>query len=383
MKLRLLLLSLLCPIIALAQSGTITGKVIEADTKAPVRASVFLASSSFGTTAADNGIFTLSGIKPGQYTLVVNAIGYQDHTQTVMVTSEPVSLTIELAHKTIELKEVTISTLSKADWNSCFAQFKEKFIGTDKNAGDCKIINPDVLNFSYHKAKKELDASTDDFLIVENKALGYRVKFLIQEFKSDGITQTTSYVGQPLFEELTGSESQKKKWRNKRREAYYGSSRHFYRSLLKDSLVADGFEIYPLTRQLIPKPTPAPLKPNQENVREISAHSIYTDEKLGSKWKRTDILNTTNQPGIYAITFPNCLYVVYKNKRVDGYPRDVYHPNDMPNYEVTIVSLSNKPPYALFDTNGSLLNDPPPLYEGTWAMSRLSMLLPVDYEPGK
>jgi len=383
---RLMMLLILCPVISFAQSGTITGKVVQADTKSPVRASVFLSNSSFGASTADDGTFTLSGLKPGQYTLVVTTLGYQDHTETVLINNTPVKLNIELAHKANLLKEVTVSTVSKADWKKYYELFKQVFIGNDKNAGDCKIINPDIINFSYQKAEKELDASTDDFLIVENKALGYRVKFLIREFKNDGISGITTYSGQPLFEELPGSESQKKKWLNNRDEAYYGSAMHFFRSLYKDSLAAEGFELYHLTRQLNPKTPLAAPAPSQSKVivNEIDFRPDYINQRLDKKaWLATDVVKPTNQPGIFALAFPDYLYVVYKKKWEESYFKDLYRPADMLNYQTTILSLSNKPQYALFDSNGVIVGEENPLYEGTWSKARLSQLLPVDYTPGK
>jgi hypothetical protein len=63
------------PMLAVAQAGFISGKITAAGTKTPVaRASVFLSNASYGTATADDGTFTLSGIKPGQYNLVVTTL---------------------------------------------------------------------------------------------------------------------------------------------------------------------------------------------------------------------------------------------------------------------------------------------------------------------
>ena len=65
--------------LALAQYGSITGKITRADSKGAVaHASVFLSNSSFGTSSNDDGNYTLNNVRPGQYTLVVTAIGYDD-----------------------------------------------------------------------------------------------------------------------------------------------------------------------------------------------------------------------------------------------------------------------------------------------------------------
>ncbi|MEO8884905.1 MAG: carboxypeptidase-like regulatory domain-containing protein [Mucilaginibacter sp.] len=402
MRFQLICLYLLLPLLSWAQFGSISGKVSQSGSKTPVaRASVFLSNSSFGTVSSDNGIYTLNNVRPGQYTLVVTAIGYEDYTKTLLVGHEPLTLDIELKQQSIQLREVVISTATKADWRRNYEQFKEEFIGTDKNAKDCEVINPDVLNFTTHKSKKVLEAYADEFLVVENRALGYRVKFLVKDFKSDHISGIISYSGQRLFEELPGKASQKKKWQIKRDEAYYGSAMHFYRSLYKNKLDEDGFEIYQLRRTLNPNRPPEEVI--QKHLDKLRAESnsrsynliidtvrywtdmqnlsrFYMQDISTVKYLPEEILRKTETPGIYAITFPNCLYVIYTKKREETYFKDVYRPLTMPNYETTILSFLSKEPVAFFDMNGIIVADGP-LYEGTWSKSRLSTLLPVDYVP--
>lgn len=399
----LLCLCFLFPMITLAQYGSIAGKVVRSDSKSPiVRASVFLSNSSFGTVTKENGTFALNNLRPGQYTLVITAIGYQDYTKTILVGDEIINVNAELSPQSIELREVTISTSSKADWRRNFEQFKSEFIGTDKNAQDCEIINPDVLNFTYRKSKQTLEAYADEFLVVENRALGYRVKFLVKDFKSDRISGIISYSGQRLFEELPAKESQKKKWRIKRDEAYYGSSMHFFRTLYKDKLDQEGFEVYKIHRELNPKrATDEVIQKKLEKFKAaysqrgsitIILDSInywtnmqsmprYYNQNISSvKYFSTELLRTTDKPGIYALEFPESLYVVYNKKREETYFRDVYRPLTMPNYETTILSFLDQTKFSLFDLNGIIVANGP-LYEGSWSKSRLSTLLPVDYIP--
>jgi hypothetical protein len=333
--------------------------------------------------------------------LVITAIGYDDYTKTLLVGGETINVDAELSPRSIQLREVTISTSTKADWRRNFEQFKTEFIGADANAKDCEIINPDVLHFTYRKSKQVLEAYADEFLVVENRALGYRVKFLVKDFKSDGISGIISYSGQRLFEELPAKESQKKKWRVKRDEAYYGSAMHFYRSLYKDKLDQEGFEVYKIHREL--NPSRAPDNVIQKKIEKLraayNARNVYVNidsmrywtemqsmpryynQNISSvKYFSTELLRTTDRPGIYAIEFPECLYVIYNKKREETYFRDVYRPLTMPNYETTILSFMHQARYSLFDMNGVIVADGP-LYEGTWSKSRLSTLLPVDYIP--
>lgn len=384
-------LFLLFPAAALAQYGTITGKVINADSKSPLaRASVFLSNSSVGTASQENGSFILSGIRPGQYTLVVSLLGYEQYEKTILVGPETINLTIQIAQKPLMLREVVIQ--SSADWKKNFEAFKKEFIGSNENAKYCTILNPKVLNITYNPTKQILHADADEFLIVENKALGYRVKFLLNDFAQDKIAEIVSQKGQRIFEELPGSEAQKKKWHEKREEAYHGSSMHFFRSLYTDKLTQDGFQIYQFTRTLNPqRPTDEEIRrkvrifydmqrpDSQKYYIDWSKVSKYSNERLMqpplNSW---EVLISTGQPGVYGVHFRNYLYVVYTKKTDDTYDRDLYRPMNMSNYAVSIITLGG--PYALFDKNGIIV-DGSPLFEGAWSRNRLSDMLPVDYVP--
>jgi hypothetical protein len=390
----IILAFILCPFVALAQNTTITGKVVNANGKNPVtRASVFLSNATYGSVTADDGSFTLGGVKPGQYELVVTTVGYEDYSQTIQVGGAPLKLNIELTQKVLMLREVVIS--SAADWKKNYEQFRRDFIGTTENSKLCKVLNPHILNLIYHRNKQQLEASGDEFLVVENRALGYRTKFLLKNFVSDAIEHTIQYAGKALFEELPGSVEQKKIWKLKREQAYYGSAQHFYRSLYKDKLKEEGFEAHDFTRFLNhERPDEALLAQKIKRFRDITPNrdSLMNWYKLSNltKWNREnlvripyqsfEILRKTPQQGIYAVVFPHFLYVVYTKKEETTEFKDVYRPLDMGNFETSIITLYNN--YILFDMNGIVISNPSPLYEGTWSKAKLADMLPVDYEPG-
>jgi hypothetical protein len=390
----IILTFILCPFITLAQTATITGKVTHGDTKSPVsNASVFLSNATYGTSTTGDGSFTLAGVKPGQYELVVTTVGYEDYSQTIQVGREPIRLDISLTQKVLMLREVVIS--SSADWKKNYEQFKRDFIGTTENSKLCKVMNPHILNLIYHRNKQQLEASGDEFLVVENHALGYRTKFLLKNFVSDAIEHTISYAGKALFEELPGTIEQKKVWKLKREEAYYGSAQHFYRSLYKDKLKEEGFEAHDFTRYLNPeRPQEGLILQKIKKFKDLAPNrdSLMNWYKISNltKWYREnlvrvpyqsfEILRKTPQQGIYAAVFPHFLYVIYNKKEEKTEFKDVYRPLDMGNFEASIVTLYNN--YILFDMNGIVVSNPSPLYEGTWSKAKLADLLPVDYEPG-
>jgi hypothetical protein len=388
----LIFLYLAFPIMAFGQNGTISGVVTAAESKKPLaRASVFLSNSASGTITADNGAFTLYHVRPGQYTLVVSILGYEEYSKTVLVGSDPIKLDIALAQKPLMLREVVIS--SAADWKKNYEWFKRDFIGVDENAKYCDVINPHILNLVYNQTKDKLTANGEEFLIVENKALGYRIKFLVDSFSSDKINGIISFGGQRLFEDLPGSDAQKAKWHQKREEAYYGSAMHFYRCLCTDRLDQEGFVVSNFLRDL------NPLRPKEEILqqklrqfqmqarrdsfmyyRNLALMSKYSNENiLRPPLKGFEFVSRYSQPGLYVMHFRKYLYVVY-TKRREPVPdsKDFYRPIDMPDYQASIITLQDD--FPVFDRNGIVVANSA-LYEGSWANDRLSDMLPVDYVP--
>jgi hypothetical protein len=383
----------LWPFAVFAQSGVISGKVARLDTKTPLsKVSIFLSNSSYGTVSADDGTFTLSGIKPGQYDLIATSVGFEDFNQTVLVGKDPIKVNIELLQKITELREVVIST--SADWKKNYAMFEKEFIGVSPNAKKCRVDNPHTMNLVYHSTKQTLNAWSDDFLVVENRALGYRVKLLIKDFAMNKLESLTSWEAQLLFEQLHGTEEQIKEWKKKREECYYGSPRHFFKSLSTGKMDEEGFVVYKLNRVLNPeRPQVDVIDRKMKYFRKINrADSFnywlrlykmprYIDNLNKIPYTTSQLLVRTHQPDVFAITFPNYLYVVYTKKREEFDFKDVYHPLDMPNYETSVVTLF-KENYAAFDLNGNIISTPPPLFEGTWSKSKIAELLPLDYAPG-
>lgn len=386
-----ILLGILLPVAVLAQDGVITGKVTSADLQIPLaKASVFLSNATYGTSTANDGTFALRGLKPGQYELVVSYVGYDSYHKTLMVGPSPVNLNIEMHLKSIGLTEISVSAHKFSKEN--YAMFLKYFLGTSDNAKKCRILNPKVIDLNYRRNDKILEGHSDDFIIIENRALGYRLKYLLNKFKFDGVESIISIGGQPLYEDLPGSKAQLAKWKAKREDAYYGSSMHFYRSLIKNDLDNQGFVMYRLIRRFNPDRPPQAVIVNRIDHFEAVGNydslrrwqQLYNmkkyDETLIEKpLPFTDVLRTTDSTGVFAITFPNNLYVVYKRKHDTVIDNQLYRALDMDDSMVSIVTLYKG--YAFFDHNGIVMGGDNVLNEGAWARDKISELLPVNYEP--
>ncbi len=98
---------------AQSNSGTISGRVIDATTKQPViGANIFIPGTEKGDAADESGIYKISGLEPGTYQVRVSSIGYNSVTKTDITVSatKPAQLDFELTPQTIELESVTISS---------------------------------------------------------------------------------------------------------------------------------------------------------------------------------------------------------------------------------------------------------------------------------
>lgn len=92
------------------QSTTVTlsGTIKDAASGMPLNgASVYVSELESGTTAQDDGMFSLQ-IREGRYTVRFNYVGYRSDTRTLNLRDDR-ELTVELQRKSIELDEVVVS----------------------------------------------------------------------------------------------------------------------------------------------------------------------------------------------------------------------------------------------------------------------------------
>jgi hypothetical protein len=361
---RLLLIIFLLPFTCFAQI-TITGKLTNVTDKIAVAdASVFLSNATVGNKSAVDGTFILRNVKPGQYDLVVTVLGYETYHQTVMAGGENLSLpNIKLSPKTNQLKEVVIKP--DPDWEWKYDTFKREFLGSSELAKECVILNPEIVDLEYDKAGRTLTASSYDFLDIENKALGYKVKYLLSKFIKNSKLGLVYFEGSALFENMKGTSRQQRRWLKNRLTAYKGSSMHFLRTTVSDNIEGNGFKVL----RLIRKPNPGYNGLNDK----------YFQTLVNSPLKVNDYAFTTDTKGVFALKFTDCLYLMYTKKRDNSPESKVIQSLAMPNYLTTILSFEET--YTLFDSNGVILNPASINFEGNWGKSRLAEMLPVDYSP--
>jgi TonB-linked SusC/RagA family outer membrane protein len=76
------------PVVAQAQNGTITGRVVDSASSAPIpSAQIRIVGTDRGAVSADNGQFTITNVKPGTYEIRSLRIGFRASTKTVTITA--------------------------------------------------------------------------------------------------------------------------------------------------------------------------------------------------------------------------------------------------------------------------------------------------------
>ena len=368
-------------------------------------ASIYLSGYKIATVADNDGKFKLSNLKPGSYDLLVQIVGYLPYSKSVIIADQSVQVDLVLKENVAQLDEVTV----RADPNrqKYINQFKEFFIGKTPNTLQCKILNPQVLNVDFDITKNTLTVSTTEFLVVENKALGYRLKYMLDHFEFNSRTHIIYYSGHPFFEELKASATKKKKYIAAREIAYYGSSQHFFRSLFANKTKEEGFIINKMIK--IPNPNRYPeylinanlekLKtlPEKTGIRKTAGKidtalfSFWTKQKemprTIDKFSRTEVLTDTlvhdfNQNLKY-ISYTDALLIQYtKEKESLAYSNTgfwIFRPLDVPENEISVANLMSEG--VRFYENGGVYDSRSLLFEGYWAYEKVADMVPMDYVP--
>lgn len=222
----------------------IKGLVVNETGETPLAgANVFISNTMKGTTTNAKGYFELNNIPAGKYELIFSSVGYQTFSYSFSDAQLPLNLKVKMTIKEIELEEVVVGGYEKDGWQKWGMVFVENFIGTMSNAAKCKITNTATIKFRFLKKENKLKAYANEPLLMVNDALGYKIHYQLEDFQIDYNDHSVFFAGYPYFSEMHEDKTPKQKWVRNREKAYYGSVMHFIRSLYKDSLLQNSFEV--------------------------------------------------------------------------------------------------------------------------------------------
>lgn len=396
----LLLFSCFSPLAGAQNTLSITGTVKDRTGVLP-GAAIFVSGYKMATVTNNKGEFALQKLAPGNYDLLIQMIGYVPFKKNIIL-EKSVNLSLTLVENITVLNEVVI----KPDPDRAYylSLFRDFFIGRTPNAENCKILNTHILTTNFNRETNRLSISAKEFLIIENKSLGYRIKYLLEYFEYDFKSRTNYYAGYSVFEDLKGSKAKQKKWAKAREIAYNGSSEHFFKALYENKVTEEGFIINKLIK--IPNPARKPDSLIETNIKRlmmagkrdgavritISPNDSLSywlkqkkEPKLIDKVVSADVsVDTLVRPfnkNLKALNYKDALYVTYKNefetpeyrKSGNWQPR----PPDLERFQISVVHLMR--PSALIFANGAVLDPRSFLYEGVFAYEKMADTLPMNY----
>lgn len=280
-----LLLSLWLSLNAMAQNpaATLTGRVVDANTQAPLPFStVYLNNSTRGTTADEKGVYRLTNVPLGTVELVGSAVGYKAARQPLRLTdTRPRTVDLSLQPSDNALSAVTVTARRNRSWVRQFRTFSRELLGSRPMARECRITNENVLSFSEEKGR--LVAQANEPLVIENGALGYRLFYNLLYF--DVYRGKMHFAGTVRFEEMPTTDARQRiRWQTNRMKAYKGSLRHLLANLLAGSQEQEGYLVYrtPLVADngQVDLPMPIVRTANRQYISGPQAAALFRPGEL-------------------------------------------------------------------------------------------------------
>lgn len=223
-------------------SQKITGTVYDKLTKITIRgATVFLNGSVIGDRTDLHGDFQV--MLPEKQKLPIVAT-YPGH-ETLLLLEYPANAHI---HFFLDLRVYAISNSlnSKEDRERRRVNldiFREQFLGKSANAASCRIHNEGDLILKYDPRRTLLTVRCGNPLVIDNKALGYRIIYYLTKFEYSVSSEALSFTGCYYFEE-PGIRGEKLAITEKKRQlAYFGSQMEFFRALWHNTLDSAGYDL--------------------------------------------------------------------------------------------------------------------------------------------
>jgi hypothetical protein len=381
-----------------SQTSQVNGIVINGEDNTKLAsASIFINNSSKGTISNADGKFTLGGITEKNFELIISYTGFVS--VSLKITPENIGQfqTIKMVPRKETMEGISIMIPEKDGWKTWGKFFTESFIGQSNFAEECVIENPKALRFFNDKKHNRLTAYSNTNLIIKNKALGYLIKYQLEEFDYDFKNKIVSYVGYTNFHELeTHSASKRTRWLKARKEAYYGSIMQFMRAVFADSVIEQGFDVREKIRiyntdtlfNKIYLPGNMPTVRIGNDSYKSRAGEIPSFKKIPDY---VDLINLKNFSFKDAVTFDsstkqkefyfdNYIQVIYKNANAK---MDYIIANGLPKYlkmkQTSAAKLLSENP-LIIEKDGSYFNSMNMISSGYWGWYKMAEMLPSDYE---
>ena len=339
-------------------TGTISGLVTDTETKAPLPgANVAVGSTTLGAASQYDGTFIISDVPIGPWKLSASMVGYLARTEDAAIWEEgdTVRVHFRLPPEVYDLDEIEVTAERTRGWRKDFRRFKRLFLGESINAEQTVITNPYVLSFRTDDAGFYASASAP--LLIENHALGYRLRYVLNSFRWNGHQDRLSFQGEPYFDEMVPeNEEEAVRWQTNRGLTFRGSRQHFLWALARDRIEEEGFRM-----------EKGAVEDRPGEVLPVREAGVITPAAIkGGKSQAYD----------YLITFRGYILISYEYAA----PLNLFGIISLPNTEIEQSVMQMDANEAMIHEMGYFLGPPGALaFAGHWGAERVADLLPLDY----
>ncbi len=372
LKLYILLTLLLVSFESLAQDRfTVKGTVKDAATGEVMPfATVFFAETTYGTATDDKGQYSLTVSDQGTYDFIVKFVGYKTYAAQLKLGDQSViTYDVLIEPDAKSLGSVVVTAKKDARWQEHMREFRLIFLGESANARQCKILNEEVIDFIYDDQNVVLEAFSAEPIIIENKALGYKIQYYLEQFVVDYTANMSSYYGYTVYEELKSrSDRRMKRWEANRQKAYEGSTIHFFRSLYENKLEEDGFYV--------------------QVAKDVTGFGRVIDPKDANIYQ---FLKGGSTNISKSLPFENLLYVTYdkefesKEYQEIQSRRNIGHASasklNKKKPQQSWISIMEGHEAIEFEPNGYVYNPVSFYSAGYWGFEKIAEMIPLDYRP--
>jgi len=333
---------------------------------------VYLNGTSIGAVTNENGFYRFNNVPWGTYELVFSHVSFDKaHFEVKVQGHGELTVNGRLRLKTNQLTGIEVAStriVPAEDWEKTYKIFEREFFGSTTNANRCELLNPRVLEF-YTDENGALYAEASAPLRIRNEALGYMIIYELERFEDleDGLT----FYGNVRFEQLPVLDSKdRKRWRRARKKSYYGSLRHFLKSMIQGDLRKDGYKLYSavdIVRITDPTPDIAQVEDVISQNNDLSwtlsfENYLYVEYAREKESELYLIQMTTELQERAMLTRDNLLFLTRK-----------------PDVQRSLLRLKDSS--VVVDANGHIRQPLGVSTTGYWAWERFADIVPIDYDP--
>jgi len=323
-------------------SQQLRSKVVDENNEPLRSATVYFDGTSRGVITDLDGFFNIE--VPSGVSKPILVISYLGYTSQYIQNLENLKPVYQLQPNPESLNNVDIYTtlFTRKQMEKVFLKY---FLGEGKAANQCNILNLDDVNLYYVAENNTLYASSLNPIVIQNKYLGYTVKFELLNFEVNYSQKTLSdnYAKQSFYAGTTFFKDNNPDKKRNREKVYKRSLTNFFRNLVDSTLQETKYKL--AHRGFVRNPYnvfKVETSDNPEvNVARIRLRRNYI-KVVNGKFINTKFL------------------LVYKGQH---------------------TTLILKKPYFRVDLSGNLIDIKDVVLSGGLAEDRVAKMLPLNYKP--